>query len=261
MGTSLSEGFEGKRALVAGGTSGTGRAVVARLAAAGATVLVTARRPADDTDPDTFVGGDISTAEGAADVVDAVLERLGGVDVLVTTVGGSDAPAGGFAALTEDIWLAEMQLNLLGAVRLDRGLLPGMIERGSGAIVHVTSIQSRMPLYDSTLGYAAAKAGLTTYSKGLAKEVAPRGVRVNCVAPGFIRTESAERLVDRVSQRLDGDREAALGELMDSLGGIPIGRPSEPEEVAELVAFLASDRAASISGVEYTIDGGTVATV
>jgi len=114
--------------------------------------------------------------------------RLGGAQILVHVAGGSASPAGGFAALTDQHWLDELQLNLLGAVRLDRALVPAMIAAGSGAIVHVGSIQSRMPLYDGTLGYAAAKAALRAYSKGLANELAPKGIRVNTVSPGFIQT-------------------------------------------------------------------------
>src|SRR3954466_7928533 len=111
-----------------------------------------------------------------------------------------------------------------------RRLLPAMIRAGSGVIVHVSSIQRRMPLFEATLGYAAAKAALTAYSKGLANEVGPKGVRVNTVAPGFIRTEGAEGLVSRIAQGEGIERDAALQRVMDSLGGIPVGRPAEPAE-------------------------------
>jgi NAD(P)-dependent dehydrogenase (short-subunit alcohol dehydrogenase family) len=115
-----------------------------------------------------------------------------------------------------------------------------------------------MPLPEATLGYAAARAALSTYSKGLARELGPRGIRVASVAPGFIETSAATRLVGRIAGENGTSTDAARRLLMDSLGGIPIGRPAQPTEVAELVAFLASARASSITGAEYTIDGGTV---
>jgi NAD(P)-dependent dehydrogenase (short-subunit alcohol dehydrogenase family) len=254
--------FAGKRALVTGGTQGMGEAIVRRLAAGGATVATTARSdPPVGQMQHLFIKADLSTAEGVTTVARAVLETLGGIDILVDNVGGSSAPGGGFAALTDEHWQRDLDTNLLAAVRVDRALVPTMLKQCSGAIVHVASIQRRLPLFEATLAYAAAKAALTTYSKGLANEVGPKGLRVNTVSPGFIETAAAQRLVARLAEQRGVDESTARKGLMDSLGGIPIGRPGRPEEVAELVAFLVSDRAASIHGSEYVIDGGTTPTV
>ena len=133
-----------------------------------------------------------------------------------------------------------------------------MIEQGFGVIIHITSIQSRLPLPEATLAYAAAKAALSNYSKGLSKEVSPKGVRVVRVSPGWVETEGAVRLVEEIARKSGTDYEGGRKIVMDSLGGIPIGRPAKPKEVADLVAFLVSPRAAAITGTEYVIDGGTV---
>jgi NAD(P)-dependent dehydrogenase (short-subunit alcohol dehydrogenase family) len=250
-----------QRALVTGGTKGVGEAVVAALREAGATVLTTARsRPEDLPHPDQFIAADVSTAEGCAVVAKAVRDRLGGIDIVVHVVGGSLAPAGGFAVLDDYEWHKALDQNLLPAVRLDRALLPSMIEQGSGVIIHITSIQSRLPLPEATLAYAAAKAALSNYSKGLSKEVSPKGVRVVRVSPGWVETDGAVGLVEEIARKNRTDYEGARKIVMASLGGIPLGRPAKPKEVADLVAFLASSRAGSITGTEYVIDGGTVPT-
>jgi len=254
--------FDGKHVLVTGGTKGIGAAVATRLREGGATVLTTARtRPSDLADADLFVASDITTAEGCATVADAVRGRFGGIDIIVHVVGGSSAPAGGFAVLDDNQWQRALDLNLFPAVRLDRALLPIMLNQGPGVIIHITSIQRVMPLHEATIAYAAAKAALANYSKGLSKEVSPKGVRVVQVSPGWVETEAAVGLVNELAANKGTDYEGARKALMDSLGGIPIGRPAQPREVADLVAFLASSRAASITGAEYVIDGGTVPTV
>ena len=254
--------FADKRVLVTGGTEGMGEAIVRRLVGSGAMVATTARSPLPEGQTvGLFVQADISTRQGVDKVTEGVLERFGGLDILVNSVGGSSAPSGGVLALADEDWQKEIDLNLFPAVRLDRAFIPGMLKRRSGVIVHISSIQRRLPLFEATLAYAAAKAALTTYSKGLSKELGPKGIRVNTVAPGFVETAAAHRLIVRLAEKAGTGEDAARQGLMASLGGIPIGRPGRPEEVAELVAFLVSDRAASIHGSEYVIDGGTVPAV
>lgn len=253
--------LKGRRVLVTAGTKGTGRATVDLFRDLGAQVMATARSRPEGFPEELFFASDLTTVDGALAVSNAVRERLGGVDVIVHMLGGSSSPAGGFAALDDNQWDAEMNLNLYPAVRLDRELVPGMVAQGRGAVIHVTSIQRVLPLPESTTAYAAAKAALSTYSKALSKEVSPKGVRVVRVSPGWIETEASVHLAERLAEQAGGDYEAGKKMIMDGLGGIPLGRPSKPAEVANLIAFLASDRAASITGTEYTIDGGTVPTV
>jgi len=243
-------------------TGETPIAMVRRLRLAGATVIITARSKPDELQsPELFIQSDISTRDGADKVVKEVLTRFDGVDILINNVGGSSAPSGGMLALSDEDWQQTFNTNLFAAVRLDRALLPKMLEQRSGVIIHISSIQSALPLYDATLAYAAAKAALSNYSKGLSNEVAPKGVRVIAVAPGFIETTAATGLIERLAANAGTDFDTARQGLMDSLGGIPIGRTGRPEEVAELVAFLISDRAPYINGTEIVIDGGTIPTV
>ncbi len=252
--------LEGKRALITSGTRGAGAATVALFRELGAHVLTAARSRPDTLPEGMFVAADLTTPEGCATLAAAVHERLGGVDAVVHMLGGSSAPAGGFAALGDAEWVRELDLNLMAAVRLDRELVPTMVEQGRGVVIHVTSIQRELPLPEATTAYAAAKAALSTYSKSLSKEVSPKGVRVMRVSPGWIETEASVRLAERLARDAGVDYEGGKRMIMDALGGIPIGRPSTPEEVANLIAFLASDRAATITGAEYVIDGGTVPT-
>src|SRR4030095_8775852 len=219
------------------------------------------RSVSQETHADRFVQADLSTREGIESVVKTVTDRFSGLDILIHNVGGSAARGGGALALSDDDWQHAFDTNLFAAVRLDRAFLPSMLEQGSGVIIHISSIQRTFPLHDATLAYAAAKAALTNYSKGLSKDVSPRGIRVNSVAPGFTETEAATRLIERLAKEGGTDTTLARQNLMNSLGGIPLGRPNQPNEVAELVAFLASDRASSITGSEYVIDGGNIPTI
>ncbi|WP_424135316.1 SDR family oxidoreductase [Roseomonas chloroacetimidivorans] len=252
--------LQGRRALITGGTLGAGAATVALFQALGARVLTTARTKPAAFSAGAFVEADLTTEAGVQAVVEAVHRELGGLDILVNMLGGSSAPAGGFAALTEAEWQKEFNLNFFPAVRLDRALIPGMVAQGSGVVIHVTSIQNRLPLPEATTGYASAKAALNTYSKSISKEVSPKGVRVVRVSPGWIASPDSNGLALRIAREAGIDYADAIQVIMKSLGGIPLGRPAAPQEVADLIAFLASDRATSITGTEHVIDGGTVPT-
>jgi NAD(P)-dependent dehydrogenase (short-subunit alcohol dehydrogenase family) len=252
----------GRRALVTGGSKGIGAAVVAVLDDAGAKVITTSRSvPHETRDGVRYVAADLMTPRGCLDVAQEVQREFGGIDIIVDVLGGSSAPSGGYAVLDDADWQAEIDRNLLPAVRLDRALLPSMIQQGAGVIIHVTSIQHELPLPESTIAYAAAKAALATYSKALSKEVTPKGVRVVRVSPGWVETEAAVALAQRLAETAGSNYEGGKQIIMKGLGGIPLGRPAKPEEVADLIAFVASSRAAAITGTEYVIDGGTVPTV
>lgn len=254
--------LQGKIALVTGGTKGAGKAIAERLLQAGATVIISARNAPEKENSDLhFISADLSKAEGTEKVISEVLGTYGRLDILVNNLGSSSTPAGGFTVLADEDWESTLRANLLAPVRLDRGFLPQMIERKAGVIIHIASIQAKLPLYESTLPYAAAKAGLVNYSKSLSNEVTPKGVRVLTVSPGWINTTASGAWLGEIARNTNSTVEEAQQSVMNALGGIPIGRPAQPEEVAELVGFLVSPRANYLTGTEFVIDGGTVRTV
>lgn len=256
--------LSGKIALVTGGTKGAGKAIAQRLLKAGATVIISARNKPENDDQNKdfqFIAADLSKAEGTQKVIAEVLQSYKKIDILINNLGGSETPGGGFSVLDDADWENSLQANLLAPVRLDKGFLPSMLAQNSGVIIHIASIQGRLPLFDSTLPYAASKAALINYSKGLSKEVSSKGVRVLTVSPGWIMTTASTRMMERIAESANSTIEEATKSVMDSLGGIPFGRPAQPEEVAELVGFLVSPRASYLTGTEYVIDGGTIPTV
>ncbi len=245
----------GKRALVTGGSRGIGAAVVRRLLDAGAEVLATARS-ATYTAPEgaAFVTADVRTRAGAETLAAAARETLGGVDILVHNAGGA-RPHKGSSDIPDEEWQDALNLNLLAAVRLDSLLTPGMRERRSGAIVHVSSAAVPTPLAPF-LHYTAAKAALENYSRGLALELAPFGVRVNVVSPGRTATPGGEATREqwaRVSGAAD-QSSAAAPSRPDSV--VPLGRDGLPDDIADAVLFLLSGRASWLTGSSLVVDGG-----
>jgi NAD(P)-dependent dehydrogenase (short-subunit alcohol dehydrogenase family) len=251
--------LDGKRALISGGTRGMGAATAELLGRLGAKVLVAARTPPDDP-AQAFVIADAASADGPRVIAQAATVQLGGIDVIVHCVGASFDKPGGALALTDGDWDAALATNLLSAVRLDRELLPLMLQQGAGSIVHVASLQWKRP-HPSAPAYGPTKAALVSYSKVLAAEFAPHGIRVNVVTPGFIATSLAEERIEYIRRASGGTRDQAVAELIGVIGGIPIGRPGQPAEVADLIAFLASDASSYITGTEIVIDGGNLQTL
>ncbi|GAA3164080.1 MULTISPECIES: SDR family oxidoreductase [Streptomyces] len=239
----------GKRALVTGGTRGIGAAVVRRLLDAGAEVLTTARSAAG-TAPDgaVFVPADVRTRAGAQALAAAARERLGGVDILVHNAGGA-RPHKDAAAIPDEEWQDALDLNFLASVRLDALLAPGMRERRSGAIVHVSSAAVATPV-GPFLHYTTAKAALENYSRGLAAELAPSGVRVNTVSPGRTATPGG------ADTRGQWARLSAAPAATNADDTAPLGREGHPDDIAHAVLFLVSPRADWLTGSKLVVDGG-----
>jgi NAD(P)-dependent dehydrogenase (short-subunit alcohol dehydrogenase family) len=254
---SIAKDLEGKTALVTGGTKGIGKAITSRLLAAGATVIVTARNQPDKQDlPYHFIPADLSQTEDVSKVAAEITEHFGGVDILINNMGGNSLPGGGFSTLTDLHWYQALEVNLLSSVRLDRALLPKMLEKKSGVIIHISSTSGQFPIWESTMAYSAAKSALNSYSKSLADEAGPHGVRVITVSPGLTKTEAMSSFLTDLAKQSGITFEEMTQKLFDRVGGVPLGRMAEPEETAELVHFLVSPRASYISGANYFIDGG-----
>ncbi|MGG7571011.1 oxidoreductase [Streptomyces sp. BP-8] len=261
QGNSTSTGLRGKRALVTGGTRGIGLAIVQRLVEEGATVVTSARKEAPGL-PDAvrLVTADVSTREGVAHLADSAFEILGGVDILVNNAGGASSGGmphfGGSASIPDEDWVEALMTNYLAAVRLDRAVLPSMIERRSGVIIEVASTVARRPA-GALLHYGAAKAALINYAKGLATEVAPHNVRVNSVLPGLVKTPAMDMVAENLMGSTGQDGDAVVHMIVEAEGA-PMAGITEPTDVADLVAFLASDRAQRITGAGYVIDAGAL---
>lgn len=235
--------------LVTGGSRGIGAGIVKRLVLAGANVVSTARgTPASTPDGVRFIVGDVRSSEGAEQIAAAAMGILGGVDTIVNNAGAARPFPSGSLAIDAGEWQDALAVNFLAAVRLNAALLPQMLERGRGTIVNIAS-SAAFDVPAALLHYGAAKAALIAYSKGLATEFAPAGVRVNTITPGSVASPGADQTREELAKAF-GIEVAALN------AKIPIGRLGVPEDIAEAVAYLVSDRASYVTGVNLIIDGG-----
>ncbi|MFI6209877.1 oxidoreductase [Streptomyces sp. NPDC051041] len=239
--------FAGKRVLVTGGSRGIGAAVVRRFLDADAEVLTTARsRTSTVPEGAAFVEADVRTQAGVKAVAEAAQEALGGVDILVNNAGGA-RPFKNALAIPDEEWQDQLDLNHLASVRLDALVTPGMRERRSGAVVHVSSaaVPTSAPAF---LHYTATKAALQNYSRGLALELAPFGVRVNAVSPGRTATPGGQATREQYMSLAEG---AGQDDIIP-----PLGRDGRPDDITDAVLFLASVRASWLTGRNLTVDGG-----
>ncbi|GAA2361397.1 oxidoreductase [Dactylosporangium salmoneum] len=243
-------------AVVTGASRGIGLAVAQTLLRAGARVYAGARRSAPELAADglTMVQVDLARPEGPAELIAAAGNRI---DVLVNNVGAAPARTNGFLSVTDNDWLETLNLNLLTAVRATRAALPAMLAAGRGSIVNVCSVNAVLS-DPAVIDYSAAKAALASFSKALSKEVGARGIRVNTVSPGPVATALwlgeggvAETVAGATGTDAATVAQKAAHEMLT-------GRFSRPDEVAELVVLLASDRTANVTGSDFRIDGGLV---
>ena len=255
-------GLRGKIALVAASSRGLGRAIAEELAAEGAHLVLCSRREevirsaADVIARDHGVralgiAADLSVAGEAARVVEAA-NRFGRVDILITNAGGP--PAGPFESHDDAAWRAAIAMNLESVIALTRGVLPGMKQGGWGRIINVTSIAVKQPV-DNLILSNSVRAAVTGFARTLANEVAPHGITVNNVLPGYTRTERVEELAEYTGKQTGKTPDEAR-QVWERQ--IPMARLGEPREFAALVAFLASERASYITGTSITVDGGWV---
>ncbi|MFD0733573.1 oxidoreductase [Planotetraspora mira] len=244
--TSIPGEFAGRRALVTGGSRGVGAAIAQRLIDGGATVVTSARSSHDETPKNsTFISADIRTDDGARQLVHAAHEALGGLDILVNNAGAARAH---FGQIPDAEWEDSLAINFLSAVRVTNAALPALQEADRATVINISSGVAANPPAP-LLHYGAAKAALASWSKGLAAQLAPVGVRVNVVTLGMVATPGGTELLQSVMEAMGAGVEQAYS-------AIPLGRVGAPQDVAEAVAFLASDRAQWIAGADLHINGG-----
>jgi NAD(P)-dependent dehydrogenase (short-subunit alcohol dehydrogenase family) len=254
--------LSGQTAVVTGASRGIGLAVTRALAASGARVIAGALHSSPElaelASGGTVIVGELDLALPAGPA-DLVTLAGGQVDILVNNVGVAPARTAGFLAITDEDWLATLNLNLMTAVRATRAALPSMLVAGKGAIVNMCSVNSVFS-DPAVIDYSAAKAALASFSKALSKEVGPHGVRVNTVSPGPVATDlwlGAGGVAATVSQATGTKAEDVA---KSAASAMVTGRFSRPEEVADLVLLLASDVTGNVTGADIRIDGGLIPT-
>ncbi|WP_329000392.1 SDR family oxidoreductase [Kribbella sp. NBC_00709] len=251
----------GKTAVVTGAGRGIGLAVTRALLDEGVKVVAGSRTVTGELEslPVESIAVDLGTADGPGRLVDEALARAGGFDILVNNVGSVRPRPDGFTSVTDDDWLATLNLDLMSAVRTTRAATPTLIER-SGVIVTICSVNATFP-DPLVIDYSAAKAACLSFFKSLSKELGPHGVRVNTVSPGPVATDLWLGK-GGVAETVGGAVGAAPGDVAaEAAKGAVSGRFTRPEEVADVVVFLASDRAGNLTGADIVIDGGMTPTI
>jgi NAD(P)-dependent dehydrogenase (short-subunit alcohol dehydrogenase family) len=253
----------GKVAVVTGASKGIGLAVVRELAAEGALVVAGARGTdtLQDIDGVAAFAVDLVDPDGPQRLVDQAVALHGRVDVLVNNVGGVRPRLDGFLSVSDADFEASLQLNFFAALRATRAAVADMLPRGEGTIVNVASVNAFLA-DPAVIDYSAAKGALLNLAKALSQELAPKGIRINSVAPGPVSTDlwlGADGVAATIGRATGAAPDAVRDAVIDQ--GIPTGRFSTPEEVATLVALLASPRTANVTGSDYVIDGGLIKTM
>ncbi|WP_034671731.1 SDR family oxidoreductase [Epilithonimonas caeni] len=255
------DSLKGKMALVTGGTKGIGKSIADKLSANGVTVVITARSKSEDASSNHhFIAADLTRADSAGRIAKEVLEKYGKIDIVVNNAGANLSPGGGFNTLKDEDWSKDWELNFMSVVRMNKALLPAMLEQKEGVIINISTGAAKQPIWEMTMSYSSAKAALNAYSKALANEVGPKGIRVNTVSPGVVRTPLMNDFIENIAQRSGTTFEESFQSIVDKVG-VPIGRMAEPEEIANMVAFLASSEGQYITGANISVDGGASPTV
>jgi NAD(P)-dependent dehydrogenase (short-subunit alcohol dehydrogenase family) len=257
--------LDGKVAVVTGAGKGIGLAVTKALAAEGARVVAgsLATDSLEGLKGVSPVAVDLSAQEGPARLVRLAIEEHGRLDVLVNNVGAVRMRTQGFFGTSDEDFAWAMEMNFFIALRASRAALLAMVEKGSGAIVNVASVNAFFQPDAATIDYGAAKAALVNLTKTLSQEFGPHGIRVNAVSPGPVSTDlwlGEQGVAATVAKATGVDADTARETIIAGLGGFATGRFTSPQEVAALITFLASDRTANITGVNYLIDGGLIKT-